>query len=80
MVKPAMTIGADVGERLYVLRRSRGMSQSELARRAEVNRQSVVYAENGRTTPRRSTLRRIAWALDVSLEELANGGPSEPKT
>ncbi|MDP9486709.1 MAG: helix-turn-helix domain-containing protein [Actinomycetota bacterium] len=79
MVKAATTIDADVGERLFVLRRERGMSQSELARRAEVNRTSVVFAENGRTIPRPSTLRRLAWALDVSMEELSNGGPSEEK-
>ncbi len=80
MVKPATTIDADVGERLFVLRRERGLSQSEVARRAGVARTSIVFTENGRTLPRPSTLRRIAWALDVSMEELSHGGPSEQKT
>ncbi len=73
MVRPATTIDTTVGERLFALRKERGLSQSELARRAGVNRTSVIFTENGRTVPRPSTVRQLASALDVGLDDLLNG-------
>ncbi len=78
MVRPATTIDTTVGERLFALRKERGLSQSELARRAGVNRTSVVFTESGRTVPRPSTVRQLAWALGVSTDDLLHG--EGPKT
>ncbi len=77
MVRPGATIDTSVGDKLFALRQARGLSQSELARRAGVNRTSVVFTENGRTVPRPSTARKLAWALDVTLDELLHGEDRE---
>ncbi len=76
MVRPATTIDRTVGERLFALRKERGLSQMELARMAGVNRTSVIFTESGRTVPRPSTVRQLAWALGVSEDELLRGGKS----
>ncbi len=73
MLKPPTTIDATIGDRIFMLRQAQGMSQSELARRSGVGRTSIVLAEGSRRIPRPSTLRKIAWAMDVSLDDLLNG-------
>ena len=53
------------------LRKRRGMTQTELARRAGVKQGVISYIESGKTKhPRIDTLIAIAAALGVSVEEL----------
>lgn len=77
MVRPAVAIDLSIGDRLFAARTERGLSQSELSRRAGVNRASVIFTENGRTIPRPSTVRKLAWALGTTVEELTGEVPAE---
>ena len=53
------------------LRKKRGISQNELARRAGVKQSVISYIENGRTKhPRIDTLTAIAAVLGVSVDTL----------
>ena len=50
---------------------SKGWGPDELASRAEISRTALYQIESGKTgLPRAGTLRRIAVALDVSMDEL----------
>lgn len=67
-----------IGRHLRRLRRERGFSQEELARRAGVDRGAIAKIETGqRTSPSIGTLMPLASALGVSLEELTSEGPKE---
>jgi transcriptional regulator with XRE-family HTH domain len=56
---------------LVTLRRTRGLSQRELAERAKVSPATVYEMEAGRRPqPRGSTLRKLAEALGVDVSEL----------
>ncbi len=46
------------------------MSVRDLAIAADVTPATISYVENGRTTPRQSTIRRISEALGVSPDEV----------
>lgn len=60
------------GERpLRVWREHRGLSQSELARRSGVNRVQIADIEAGRKTGSIATLKSLATALGISLDDLA---------
>jgi len=53
------------------LRKKRGISQNELARRSGVKQSVLSYIESGRTKhPRIDTLAAIAAALEVPIEAL----------
>lgn len=52
-------------------RYAKGWGPDELANRAEISRTALYQIESGKTgLPRAGTLRRIALALDVSMEDL----------
>ncbi len=53
------------------LRIARLWSQRELASRAGVSENTIIYAETGRRLPRLLTMRRIADALGVDWNEVA---------
>lgn len=55
---------------LRVWREYRGMSQQQLAEAAGVSQAMVTMIETGRRTGQVSTLRRLAGALDVDMEDL----------
>jgi transcriptional regulator with XRE-family HTH domain len=57
-------------ERLKLLRRLRAMSQQELADAANVGRNTISRIERGETGAHGRTLRRLAAALGVGVEEL----------
>jgi transcriptional regulator with XRE-family HTH domain len=59
-----------LGARLRLLRDARGWSQSQLARRAQLNRNVINTAERDRSRPVRDNLVRIAQALEVSVSVL----------
>lgn len=66
-----------MGKRLQQLRRRAGLSQSQLARAADVPIGSLRNWEHGRRTPLLDAAARIAKAIGVSLDELAGIGQSE---
>lgn len=57
-------------ERLRTLRRLRAMSQEELAEESGVGRATISRIERGETGAHGRTLRRLAQALGVGVEEL----------
>jgi transcriptional regulator with XRE-family HTH domain len=60
-----------IATRVRDCRYSKGWGPDELASRAEISRTALYQIECGKTeTPRASTLRRIAKALDVPIEAL----------
>lgn len=60
-------------EALRSLRRRRGLSQEELARRAGTSKQVVSRYENGQRVPKISAAAAFAQALDVPLAALVGG-------
>src|SRR5262249_18177811 len=69
-----------LAQRVREFRYSKGWGPDELASRAEISRTALYQIESGKTElPRAGTLRRIAVALDVPMEDLlGNGADSEP--
>ncbi len=61
-------MSATVNGKLTKIREERGMSKSELARRADTTYQTVLNIEQGRYEPGFRTMAKIARALDVSVE------------
>ena len=57
------------------LRSARGLTQQDLAERAEMSRAGYRNIETGKTSPRSSTLEALAGALDVPLQELLTPVP-----
>ena len=60
----------NLGEKIWRLRESRGLSQEALAEKLEVSRQTVSNWENGRATPDAYKLKQLCEALGVSADEL----------
>ena len=59
---------------IRTLRKQRGFSQRELAELCSVHQTAVSQWENGRTSPDVDGYRKLAKALGVSLDCLADGG------
>lgn len=66
MISPPWTLG-DV---IRKLRQAKGWTQEELATRAEINEISVVRLERESERSERTTIERVARALDVSVADL----------
>jgi transcriptional regulator with XRE-family HTH domain len=72
-------IGETIGYQLRRLRRLRGLTQEELADRANVSRDLVAKLEQGRRqTARITSLASLACALDVELSVLVKRGGDGP--
>src|SRR3954453_18257237 len=66
-----------LAQRVRDFRYSKGWGPDELASRAEISRTALYQIESGKTgLPRAGTLRRIAVALDVTMDDLL--GHTEP--
>ena len=59
-----------LGERIKITRMQRKMSQSDLARQAEVHQKNISKYENDGVVPSAMTLKAIADALNVSADYL----------
>jgi transcriptional regulator with XRE-family HTH domain len=60
-----------LAQRVRDIRYTKGWGPDELANRAEISRTALYQIESGKTgLPRAGTLRRIAVALDVPMEDL----------
>lgn len=66
-------------EKLRQSRKRVRLSQSQLAERAGVTQRSLTNYECGRATPRKNVLRRLADALDVTVEYLTNDEIDDPQ-
>ena len=63
----------DFNNRLYQLRKQKGLSQEELANRLNVSRQTVSKWEVGDSTPDMEKLIAMSDLFDVSLDNLVMG-------
>ena len=63
----------EFGNKLYELRKEKGLSQEELASRLEVTRQTVSKWELGDSTPDLDKLVLLAELFEISLDELVLG-------
>jgi transcriptional regulator with XRE-family HTH domain len=61
-------------ERLKELRKLRALSQQELSEAAGIGRATLSRIERGETGAHGRTLRRLAGALSVGVEELVGKG------
>ena len=65
-----MDVRKRVGLNLQKLRRSKGLSQEELAHRARIHQTYLSGVEGGKRNPSIGVLGRIVTALGVDIEEL----------
>jgi transcriptional regulator with XRE-family HTH domain len=69
-----------IKDRLKELRTAAGLTQQDLAFKAGLSVTAIVHIEGGRIKdPRMSTLRAIAQALNVAIDELAGSEDEQPK-
>lgn len=59
-----------VGKRIKEVRKQKGMSQDELAERADLSSQYISQIETGRKKGSLPTYNKLAKALGVSIDEL----------
>ena len=72
MARPATTKQQDFGALLAELRKSKKLTQNELAERLQTSQQMVDYYERRAANPTAKTIQKIATALNVSVSELTN--------
>lgn len=60
-----------LGRAISTIRRERGLTQKELALGAELDETDVSLIEGGRGNPTWGEVRRISYALDIPLRDLA---------
>jgi transcriptional regulator with XRE-family HTH domain len=64
-----MSPSAEFAAKLHWWRRRRGISQLELAGRADISQRHLSFLELGRSAPSRAMVLRLAVALDVPLRQ-----------
>ncbi|MCF2490811.1 helix-turn-helix domain-containing protein [Dyadobacter sp. CY347] len=69
-----------VSEQIRSLRKSKGLSQEALAENAGINLRTLQRIENGQAVPRGETLRLLAGALDVSVQDLSESVEALPNS
>lgn len=69
----------DFNNKLYELRKQKGLSQEELAGRLNVSRQTISKWEVGDSTPDLEKLVAISDLFDISLDELVHNKAPEPQ-
>ncbi|MBP3540313.1 MAG: helix-turn-helix transcriptional regulator [Clostridia bacterium] len=67
------------GQRLYVLRKTKNISQEELAELLDVSRQSISKWENDKAYPEMTRLLFMSEFFDVSLDYLMRGTEEKSK-
>jgi transcriptional regulator with XRE-family HTH domain len=78
-VAVTLEIKMPLGDRIKELRHSAGLSQEELARKADVTVSALRKIEQGSVpNPKWLTIRAIMNALDGSLDELSEGQDNPP--
>ena len=59
-----------IGENIRKIRIDKGLTQRDLAAKLQITQQSIAQYENGKRIPKLSTVRKIANALNVGLNEI----------
>ena len=67
-----------IGPRIAALRRERGLSQTELARRIQVSPSALGMYEQGRREPSADTMVALADSLGVTTDFLLTGRVASP--
>jgi transcriptional regulator with XRE-family HTH domain len=68
-----MTRHENLAKNVEKLRKQKGLSQERLARLADVANNTIIKMESGENkNPTLETLRKVAKALDISVDELIN--------
>jgi transcriptional regulator with XRE-family HTH domain len=62
-----------IGDRILMLRRTRGMSQEELADRVGVDQSTISHWESGHHSPDVAQLMRLMEELDASMSDILPG-------
>jgi len=66
-----MTSGKTISENIKILRNKLGLTQDDLAKKADIKYTILMKVESGTVNkPSVQTMAKIAKALDVSIEEL----------
>ena len=73
-VRAEIKLAFDLGQAVYDRRTALGISQSELARRANMTQPQISKLELGGTVPTLPLLARLAKALDASLNIAIDDG------
>lgn len=58
------------GKRLAAVRKSRGLTQAQLAERIDMSVVAIAYLETGKRWARIGTLQKVSEALDAPLKDL----------
>ena len=66
------------GEKIKEIRKKRGLTQKQLGDLCGMADSAIRRYENGRANPKLETIKKIATALDVSIDVLMTGEPSQP--
>lgn len=69
-----------ISENLLKFRKGLNLTQEALAEKVGVTRQTVAKWENGESVPDLAMAGKVAAALDISLDDLANAGKDEMST
>ena len=68
-----MSKNENLAKNVERLRKQKGLSQERLARLADVANNTIIKIESGENkNPTLETLRKVAKALDISVDELIN--------
>ena len=67
------TVLVEMGKRITERRKLQGLSQEELAEKADLTPQFVSYAESGKRAMRPENLLKLSKALNVSADYLLTG-------
>jgi len=68
-----MSKNENLSKNVEKLRKQKGLSQERLARLVDVANNTIIKMESGENkNPTLETLRKVAKALDVSVDELIN--------
>lgn len=62
---------AEVGLRIRLMRLARGLTQADLAARADISRLTLMAIEGGALSSRFADIARLLWALDDQLLQTA---------
>ena len=60
----------NLGEKIYELRKKKGLSQEQLGEKVNVTRQTISNWELGETAPNPEQLKLLSKSLDISIDEL----------
>ena len=63
-------ISKKLGQNLKKIREQKGMTQGDICRALNLDRGYVSSVENGKRNPTLSTLKKLADALKISVDEL----------